>query len=88
MATLLSELVRILSDTSARELRARADNTPLSRSEMLALATLNELAAACLSGSEVPALPGEGVDWTALAAVTAHDLALVNAARERRSAAS
>ena len=53
MATLLSELVRVLSRAAANELRARAEGPPLSRSEIMALATLNELASVCSAHSEI-----------------------------------
>ncbi|MGE4431316.1 MAG: hypothetical protein AB7E05_11310 [Sphingobium sp.] len=88
MATLISELVRVLSQAASTELRARADGTPLSRAEMLAVATLNELSAVYLTESTPPSLPAGEIDWAALEAIAQFDADLIDMARRKRKRAA
>lgn len=82
MATLLSELVRVLSSAAARELRGRADQGPaLSRAEFMALATLNDLSAACCAaGKPAPGLQ-DTTDLALLAELAAFDMAIIDSAK-------
>lgn len=85
MATLLFELVGVLSRTAARELRGRAEGPALSRAELMAVATLGELAGACCA-AEPPASAAIGTsDLAGLYRLTAHDLAIVDQVRDARS---
>lgn len=75
MATLLSELVGVLAGAAARDLRGRTEETPLSRAEMMALATVLGLAAA--DRSAAPTFEADDTSWEALQAEAAFDLAVV-----------
>jgi hypothetical protein len=85
MATLLSELVRVLSATAADAMRARADGPPLTRAEMLAIATVADLAAH-YTGAALPVqAEAQGApDWRALKQSAAFDLDRVEASAARR----
>lgn len=81
MATLLSELVRVLSAAAGRELRQRADGPALSRAEIMALATLSDLATACLTTGEGPATGDNCVDWDVLLELASHDFQVIDIAK-------
>lgn len=85
MATLLSELVRCLSQAAALELRNRADGPPLSRAETLALATLHEMSAATVEIGPPPAALIDSTDFAALEDLAAHDLRIVEKVKARRA---
>lgn len=83
MTTLLSELVRCLSQATARELRARADGPALSRAETVALATLHEMSAATLAVGAPPAALAGATDLAALEELAAFDMRIVETAKAR-----
>ena len=83
MTTLLSELVRCLSQAAARELRARADGPALSRAETAALATLHDMSAATLAVGAPPAGLAGATDLATLEELTAFDMRIVEAAKAR-----
>ena len=85
MATLLFELVRALSGAAAGELRARSDGPALSRAELVALATLSDLAAACCEAHPAPRVD-DIHDLASLERLAAFDLKIVDNVRARASA--
>ncbi len=85
MTTLLSELVRALSESAARELRGRSDGSPLTRAEMSALATLNDMAAAALAIGPVPERLSAATDLASLEELTGFDMKIVERAKARRA---
>ena len=84
MTTLVSELVRVLSSAAASELRRRADGEPLTRSEVLAIATLGELAAGLMETAPFSSAPASEFEWDALQRSAEWDLAVVVRAENRR----
>lgn len=83
MTTLLSELVRCLSQAAARELRARADGPTLSRAETVALATLHEMSAATLAVGPPRAGLTDATDLATLEELAAFDMRIVETAKAR-----
>ena len=83
MTTLLSELVRCLSQAAAHELRARADGPALSRAETVALATLHEMSAATLAVGAPRAGLTDATDLATLEELAAFDMRIVETAKAR-----
>lgn len=83
MATLVSELVRCLSKASAREIRARLDGPAFSRSELNALATLQDMSEAVISIGPAPDDLMQATDLESLEALAAFDMTIVDRARKR-----
>ena len=83
MTTLISELVRCLSQTAARTLRTRAEGPALSRAELAALATLHDMTAATLAAGAPPTDGPAATSLAALEQLAAFDMAIVEKARAR-----
>jgi hypothetical protein len=84
MTTLLSELVRCLSQAAARELRDRADGPALSRAEAVALATLHDMSAATLTVGTPPEKLAGATDLASLEELAAFDMKIVETAKALR----
>lgn len=85
MATLLSELVRVLAGSTGATLRARADGPGLSRAELLAVATIVDHAA-ILVDADIPPTPVADAGWPAFHALATFDLDRVAAVQRLRAA--
>jgi hypothetical protein len=86
--SLLCDLVKVLARSTALQLRQRAADTPLTRTEVLAVATLLELAGGVLAranGPEVPPKAAPDHDLAQIEHSALADLQVVEALHRQRS---